>query len=151
MNGGAVTKTLQVDLDCLEEDDRDDLTGQVAGLYEPAEWRPEWDGAWDKSIQALEALRQFIHDLTGAGAVRWSDGGWAGLDATYDADNEGHLYDPSGFSLTIMVDGVFVGLFVTRVSDILDPATPLALESVITAVTAAANTILRTAATALSQ
>lgn len=151
MTGGAVTKTLQVDLDCLEEDDRDDLTGQVAGLYEPADWRPDWDGIWDKSSEALEALRQFIHDLTSTGAVRWSDGGWAGLDATYDADNEGHLYDPSGFSLTIMVDGVFVGLFVTRVSDILDPATPLALESVITAVTAAANTILRTAATALSQ
>lgn len=144
-------KTLQMDLENLDQDDRNNLTEQVAGLYEPADWRPDWDGAWDKSIQALEALRQFIHDLTGAGAVRWSDGGWAGLDATYDADNEGHLYDPSGFSLTIMVDGVFVGLFVTRVSDILDPATPLALESVITAVTAAANTILRTAATALSQ
>lgn len=144
-------KTLQMDLENLDQDDRNNLTEQVAGLYEPADWRPEWHGAWDKSIQALEALRQFIHDLTGAGAVRWSDGGWAGLDATYDADNEGHLYDPSGFSLTIMVDGVFVGLFVTRVSDILDPATPLALESVITAVTAAANTILRTAATALSQ
>lgn len=144
-------KTLQMDLENLDQDDRNNLTEQVAGLYEPADWRPDWDGAWDKSIQALEALRQFIHDLTSTGAVRWPDGGWAGLDAIYDADNEGHLYDPSGFSLTIMVDGVFVGLFVTRVSDILDPATPPTLEAAIAEVTAAANTLLGNAAKALSQ
>ncbi|MFL0579576.1 hypothetical protein [Dietzia sp. 179-F 9C3 NHS] len=141
-------RTLTASIEDLDDETRQELADCVAAIREPADWNPVEQGSWHKQENTLASLFQFIRTLARDGGLTWEGCTHAGVDVHFDADSDG-IMDPEGFTLTVLVEGIVLGRYITHPYDLLAPGTPGTVEAYAQQVVTAANQILADAARAL--
>lgn len=117
--------SLLTHFDDLDPSDRAELEDLAAGLAEPDDHRPEWEGRWSKSFRAMDALRSLINTLTTHDVIRWADGTPTGAMASFDSDGE--QTDTEFINISMLLPtknrtsrfGAFVMFLVSDIDDLL--------------------------------